>query len=76
MFILPMMGLLHITNDGVAYENHSAIMQVQQADRNACMGNHSLLAFSRFAKRIPKKIISELTGQGGGDEHFSPFHRF
>ena len=48
-------------------------MQVQQADPNACMGNHSLLVFSRTAKfeRTPEKTVPELTGQGWGDEHFS-----
>ena len=63
--------MFHIADDGVAYENHSAIMQVQQPDPNARMGNHSLLVFPRTAKRIPEKTISELTGQGWCDEHLS-----
>ena len=63
--------MFHITYDGVAYENHSAIMQVQQPDPNARMGNHSLLVFSRTAKQVPEKTISEVTGQGWGDKHFS-----
>ena len=57
--------MIHVANDGVAYENHS--VQVQQAHHDACMDNHSLLFLLPELpnlKRVPEKIISELTWQG------------
>ena len=43
--------MFHSTDDGVTYENRSAIVQVQEAARNACMGNHSLLFFPELPKQ-------------------------
>ena len=48
-------------------ENHPAIMQVQQADLNVCMGNHFLFGqCPSTATGTPEKKTSESTGQGRG----------